>query len=231
MDGRRFVVRLELVSHALCPFVHRSAIMLAEKGVAFEHRYIDLSNKPDWFLAISPRGKVPVLTVDGEPLFESSAINEFIDETHPPRLLPDDPFERARQRAWVEVANDLFAAQYGAAYAPAERVDAARDKLGRVLSRLEQALTDGTIDGRAFGLVPIAMAPALYRFVILEERAGAPLLAETPGLAEFAREVARRPSVVSTVPDDFADRYLERLASRGSGLVAASHGSPGQATP
>jgi len=77
-------MKLELVSHTLCPYVHRAAVMIHEKGVPFERRYINLKAKPDWFLRISPRGKVPVLLVDGQPLFESMAIIEFLDETHPP---------------------------------------------------------------------------------------------------------------------------------------------------
>ena len=105
-------MQLELISHALCPFVHRAAIMLREKGVAFTRRNVDLKAKPEWFLAISPRGKVPVLVADGVALFESAAICEFLDETHPPRLIADDPFVRARQRAWVEVASDLLLAHY-----------------------------------------------------------------------------------------------------------------------
>src|SRR5580698_8911864 len=115
-------MKLELISHVLCPFVHRAAIMLREKGVAFDRRNVDLKNKPDWLLAISPRGKVPVLCADGVALFESAAICEFLDETHPPPLIPTDPFERARQRAWVEVANDLLIAQFNllVASAPAE---------------------------------------------------------------------------------------------------------------
>jgi glutathione S-transferase len=50
--------RLTLVSHHLCPYVQRAAIALTEKGVPFERRHVDLSTKPDWFLAISPLGKV-----------------------------------------------------------------------------------------------------------------------------------------------------------------------------
>ena len=53
--------RLKLISHKLCPYVQRAVIALSEKGVAFERIDIDLANKPDWFLAISPLGKTPVL--------------------------------------------------------------------------------------------------------------------------------------------------------------------------
>ena len=52
---------LTLVSHLLCPYVQRAAIALAEKNVPFERVVIDLANKPDWFIAISPLGKVPLL--------------------------------------------------------------------------------------------------------------------------------------------------------------------------
>ena len=66
---------LKLISHKLCPYVQRAVIALTEKGVPFERIDIDLANKPDWFLKISPLGKVPVLlveTADGEAaLFES----------------------------------------------------------------------------------------------------------------------------------------------------------------
>ena len=56
---------LQLISHDLCPYVQRAVISLTEKGVPFERSYIDLGNKPDWFLAISPLGKTPVLLADG----------------------------------------------------------------------------------------------------------------------------------------------------------------------
>ena len=56
MSSRTAAPALTLVSHALCPYVQRVAIVLHEKGLAFERRTIDLARKPDWFLAISPLG-------------------------------------------------------------------------------------------------------------------------------------------------------------------------------
>ena len=102
--------RLRLISHKLCPYVQRAAIIAAEKRIDFERVDIDLANKPDWFLAISPTGKVPVLEVtdaDGEEdiLFESAVIAEYLDEISGNPLLPNDPLRRARERAWVEYAS------------------------------------------------------------------------------------------------------------------------------
>ena len=75
------MARLTLVSHELCPYVQRAAIALDEKGVAFERVNVDLAVKPDWFLAISPLGKVPLLKVGDAVIFESAVILEYLEET------------------------------------------------------------------------------------------------------------------------------------------------------
>ena len=72
---------LKLISHKLCPYVQRAVIALTEKGVPFERIDIDLANKPDWFLKISPLGKTPVLQVGEPPIFESAVILEYLEET------------------------------------------------------------------------------------------------------------------------------------------------------
>src|SRR3954447_25805808 len=82
MSGENEMERLTLISHHLCPYVQRAAIALAEKGIPFERVYVDLAAKPDWFKAISPLGKVPVLRVgqaSGEEtsIFESAVILEY----------------------------------------------------------------------------------------------------------------------------------------------------------
>ena len=109
---------LTLISHKLCPYVQRAVIALAEKGVPFERRDIDLANKPDWFLRVSPLGKTPVLLVDGAAIFESAVILEYLEETQPNPLHPADPLARAEHRAFIEfgsaILNDI-AGLYAAA--------------------------------------------------------------------------------------------------------------------
>jgi glutathione S-transferase len=214
-------MKLELVSHALCPYVHRAAAMMHEKGVPFERRIIDLRAKPDWFMAISPRGKVPVLLVDGRPLFESQAIIEFLDETHPPSLLGSDPFERARQRAWVEVANDLSNAQYRLFIAPAPEEQAAAQKaLGLVTERYEEAIGSGEIALDRFGLAHLALASSALRFAIVEAELGVRVLEAAPELDALVHRLALRPSIAETVPGDYAALFVRKLVERKSLFVA-----------
>ena len=89
---------LKLISHKLCPYVQRAVIALSEKAVAFERIDIDLANKPDWFLKISPLGKTPVLLVGDTAIFESVVILEYLEETQAKPLHPADPLERAEHR-------------------------------------------------------------------------------------------------------------------------------------
>jgi maleylacetoacetate isomerase len=82
---------------------------LAFKGLAYRSNAIDLltgAQSSDAFKKDSPMGQVPCLVVDGKPLSESVAILEWLEETHPtPRLLPLDPWMRARTRQLVEIVN------------------------------------------------------------------------------------------------------------------------------
>src|ERR1700694_5013380 len=101
-------VPLKLISHKLCPYVQRAVIALTEKGVAFERIDIDLSNKPDWFLAISPLGKTPVLQVGSTGIVESAVILEYLEETQPKPLHPADPLVRAEHRGWIEFGSAVL---------------------------------------------------------------------------------------------------------------------------
>jgi len=135
---------LVLVSHVLCPYVQRAAIVLAEKGVLFERRDIDLANKPDWFLKVSPPGKTPVLLVGDEAIFESAVICEYLEETALPRLHPANALLRAQHRSWMEFGSALLnaiAAFYNASDETA-LLERAADIRARLV-QLEAALGKG----------------------------------------------------------------------------------------
>ena len=131
-----------LVSFKTCPWVQRAAIVLREKNIDFEFRHIEPDNRPDWFLAISPHKKVPVLRLDERiSLFESNAIAEFLDETVPPRLAPEDPLARAVNRAWTDYVPTFAESVTATAYADTEAdYTKAAAKIPVAFERLEQAL-------------------------------------------------------------------------------------------
>src|SRR5438270_2865849 len=135
---------LKLISHKLCPYVQRAVIALTEKEVPFQRIDINLANKPDWFLAISPLGKTPVLQVANTAIFESAVILEYLEETQPKPLHPADPLKRAEHRGWIEfgsaILNDI-AGFYGAKDKAAfdGKVVALTEKFARLEKRLAAA--------------------------------------------------------------------------------------------
>lgn len=223
----RMARHFKLVSHRLCPYVQRAAMMLIEKAVAHETVYVDLANKPDWFLAISPRGKVPVLVVDGTPVFESQAICELVEELVPePRLFPADPILRARDRGWFAFAGeDVFAAVSQLSYSSEpDKVQAARQRTAELLARIEPELAGRkwlSGDGSRFGMADLAIAPALSRLSLLERLGAWELPERLEHVRAWQERVLARPSTKKSVPSDFEARLLEGMRSRGS-LVAGT---------
>ncbi|WP_439859737.1 glutathione S-transferase family protein [Pseudomonas sp. MBLB4136] len=215
---------LELVSHPLCPYVQRAAIVLAEKGVAFSRRDVDLSDKPAWFLALSPLGKVPLLRSERGVLFESAVIAEYLDEIYAPRLHPADAFERARHRAWIEFAsavlNDI-ARFYNAA--DADQLDARHQALRRRFEQLEDRLQAGPwFAGERFSLVDAAFAPVFRYWQVFERIADFDTFAGLNKVERWRQALARQPSVQAAAPADYAQRlwqFIERRDSQLSSLL------------
>jgi glutathione S-transferase len=212
---------LVLVSHPLCPYVQRAVIALMEKAVPFERRDIDLADKPDWFRAISPLGKTPVLLVDGRPLFESAIIADYLDETRPPRLHPEDAFERARHRGWVEFASAILndiAGFYSAR--DAATLDAKRDAMAVKFARLEAVLGEGPyFAGAAFSLVDAAFGPVFRYFDVFDTIADFGVFAAMPEVLRWRKALAARPSVRAAVAADYPERLRRFLMAREAELT------------
>ncbi len=225
--------RLKLVSFDTCPYVERSRIVLLEKGVPHELELIDLQDKPAWFLAVSPMGRVPVLLVDDRPVFESMIINELLEELHPtPALLPAEPLARAEARAWIVFANDVaFPANYQAMLALAGGLagDALAKPIAQVrdaLAKLERQVARGGgpfFLGPAFSLVDAAYAPFLRRWRIAEGWGGpgAKLLQDFPSVAAWASTVLARPSVARAEPEDLAAKSRRLFEARAGKMRSA----------
>jgi glutathione S-transferase len=218
--------RLKLISHKLCPYVQRAVIALTEKGVAFERIDIDLANKPDWFLAISPLGKTPVLQVGEVPIFESAVILEYLEETQLSPLHPADPLRRAEHRAWIEfgsaILNDI-AGFYAAADEATFKAKTAQ--LEQRFARLESRVAAAPwFDGESFSLVDAVFGPVFRYFDEFDGIADFGILAGKPKLARWRKALAARPSVRTAVSAeypallrDFLDRrnsWISRLQAR-----------------
>jgi glutathione S-transferase len=210
---------LKLISHKLCPYVQRAVIALTEKGVPFQRIHIDLANKPDWFLKISPLGKVPVLLVTTEKgevaLFESNVICEYIEETQGrPSLHPSDALVRAEHRAWMEFGSAILGDLWGLeTTTDAATFESKRQALAAKFARVEASLGSGPFfAGEQFSLVDAVFAPIFRYFDVFDDLADLGIFNETPKVRKWRAELAKRPSARSAVGADYPQLLRAFLA-------------------
>ena len=206
----------ELISFKLCPFVQRAVIMLQEKGVDFDITYIHLKNPPDWFKAISPLGKVPVLRVGEAVVFESAVIMEYLDEVNPPSLHPADPLRKAHNRAWIEFASSLFFCQFNMVMAQEqEACENAEQELRDKLALVNEQVVGPYFNGEAFSLIDAAYAPLVMRLAFLEQWSPMGVLDGMPKMQQWSAALLARPSVMNSVVENLGELYRGHISTSG----------------
>lgn len=193
-------MEIKLYSAKGCPFARRTRVVLHEKGADFEVSEVDFRNKSEEFLRASPTGKVPVIVADGDSLYESNVVNQFLDEVYEePKLMPEDPKARARARIWMARADEdfypqVFVSSMGRKRGfPEGRISEALEKLKATLSRLEEGLEGREYLAGPFSLADIAHAGNFVRLHELEE-GGEISLADYPNVASWMGRIEARES-------------------------------------
>ena len=201
---------LKVISFKICPFVQRVTALLEAKNVPYEIEFISLSDKPQWFLDMSPNGQVPVLITDsGTALFESDAIVEYIEDAYPP-LQPDVSLEdRAINRAWSYLASKNYLVQCSAQRSPDADVLKERSaKLGVAFDRIEKQLGDTTFfGGDDLNMVDIAWLPLLHRASIVESHSGFDFIGDRPKLKKWQNSLLKNGLAEKSVSPDFVEAF------------------------
>lgn len=217
---------ITLYSAPSCPYAQRTRLVLHEKGLDFERVEIDLKQTPDWYLELSPTGKVPLLQHGNDKVWESSAINEYLEECHPqPPLMPATPILRARARIAVDFANVTFAPLYYKlllAETAERRADVARrlaDALGE-MERFGPGHHGPWWLGDSFSLADIAFYPFFERFPVLAHYRGFELPAACTGIAAWLDAMRGRDSV--RAQGEPASFYVEAYSHYADGSADGS---------
>lgn len=214
--------KLTLVSHQLCPYVQRAVITLTEKNIPFDRIDVDLANKPDWFLKVSPLGKTPVLLVNEQPIFESAVICEYLDETTAPRMHPTDALERAHHRAWIEFSSATLNSIWAMYVAPdTQTLNAKVDDLRAKFRQIEAELgarpnSEPYFAGPTFSIVDACFAAVFRYFDVFETIEDFGVFQELPRVLVWREALAQRASVQSAVRADYPELLRDFLLCRGS---------------
>ena len=216
---------LTVYGSSLSPFVRKVRVVLAEKGLAYEHQQINPFAPPDWFLAISPLKRIPVLRDSDEPepntLPDSSVICDYLESKYPePPLYPKAPLARARALWFEEYADTQMMLSIGPGLF-FERI--VKKLMGRECDETIVTVTlgeklpvifdylEGAVRGREFlvgdtlSIADIAVACMLVNFNHARESLDRD---RWPELARYAAAMHARPSIKASIDEE--SRFLER---------------------
>ncbi|HYC55297.1 MAG TPA: glutathione S-transferase family protein [Candidatus Binatia bacterium] len=194
---------MTLYDYPGCPFGKKVRIVLAEKELSFDTVVVDLAKsqqRGEEFRRLNPFGKVPVLVDEGSVVYESTIINEYLNDEYPhdPELLPEDSGERARVRLLVDFADRAFTLPSMAIereLASAERDDAklsmAREAVTKCLTVLERELAGKEFLSEQFSLADVAFAPTLVQL----DRLGVVVDGSLPSVQAWRSRLTSRPSI------------------------------------
>jgi glutathione S-transferase len=195
---------IKLYDFPLSPYCQKVRLVLAEKDLSYEKIFVDLTKneqRAPEFLRLNPYGKVPVLVDDDEVIYDSTVINEYLEDEYPhPPLMPEQSGPRARVRMLEDFADNSFTAQGGLLTAelrkPAEQVDQDRVQryradLVRVLEFLERHLDGKEYMSGSFSLADLAFVPRL----LMLPKLGVEIPARLTNVLAWSERVKRHPSV------------------------------------
>ena len=166
---------LKLYDYPDCPFCQKVRVVLAEKDLEYEKVFVDLrrqEQKTPEFLRMNPYGKVPVLVDEDAVIYDSTVINEYLeDEYPPPRLMPEDSQNRAQVRLLEDYCDNSFIPpttlllaqlRKPEAERDAQRVEQAREELRRCLFYLRDKLEGREfLVGSEFSIADASFAPRM----------------------------------------------------------------------
>ncbi|MDL5028190.1 glutathione S-transferase family protein [Vibrio sp. TMPB1044] len=200
---------IKLVSFKNCPFVQRVMGALVMKNVPFEIEYIELNNKPQWFLDISPNGQVPVLITENDTvIFESDAIVEYLDDKYAP-IEEVSAEQKALDRAWSYQASKHYMPQCGTMGSKdKETFETRLAILQKSFQKAENKLGDSVFfKGDYISNVDIAWLPLLHRASVIKEGSGFDMLEGFPKVQKWQAALIESGLTDKTVPADFIEKF------------------------
>ena len=210
---------IKIYSAVVCPYAHRTRLVLQEKGIDFDLIEIDLQNKPAGFTEVSPYGKVPAITHGENRVWESAVINEYLDEVFPnPPLLPTNPIAKAQARIWIDFANTRLVPAFSTLLRSPDfqKQEEAKKELYKHLEFIEneglgKLSEDGPYwFGESISLVDFTFFPWFERWGALKHYRGFGIPAEFTRLKQWKHSLKERESVKAIAHSK--EFYIERYA-------------------
>lgn len=146
-----------------CPFTQRVLLTLEEKHLPYDMKFIDLANKPEWFLKISPEGKVPLIKLDEDWIADSDVITQLLDEKYPNPPLGTPPEKSS-------VGSKIFSTFIGFVKSKNPNDGTEQALLSELASFNDYIKENGPfVNGKDISAVDLSLGPKLYHLEIVLE--------------------------------------------------------------
>ena len=204
---------IKIVSFTICPFLQRVTAALEAKKIPYEIEYIDLNNKPQWFLDVSPNGQVPIMiTTNGVTLFESDAIIEYIDDEYGPLEQGVTNEQRALDRAWSYLGSKNYLTQCGTMSSKDKTTFEQRtDKFQTAFHKVEKQLSGQSkfFKSDTLSNIDIAWLPLLHRAAIVKAHSGFDFLCGLPKAQAWQQALLATGLADKSVAADFNEKFSD----------------------
>ncbi len=209
-------MKLELISFKLCPFVQRAVIILKKQNIDYDITFINPMDPPDWFKEISPTGQVPLLKVDGEIVFESGVIAEFINDISADSLHPENVITKANNRSWMAFSSSMFDDLFTIVTGDEAGFNTAKTALFTKLKKVEAAKNNQAFfNGKDFNMIDATFAPIFMRLGWINEFTNDALsLSEFTNLNAWSASVLSVDAVKNSVAEGLDDVYYSNIEGR-----------------
>lgn len=200
---------IKIISFKICPFVQRVTAALEAKKIPYEIEYISLSDKPQWFLDISPNGQVPLLVTEtGTALFESDAIIEYIEDEFGPLEQGVTNEQRALDRAWSYLGSKHYLAQCGTMRSSDKATLTEKvANLAKAFAKVEKQVAGPFFKGEQLSNVDMAWLPLLHRAHIIKAHTCFDMLDGFPKVQAWQQQLMETGLVEKTVAEDFETAF------------------------
>ncbi|MFM6973156.1 MAG: glutathione S-transferase family protein [Alphaproteobacteria bacterium] len=215
----------KLYTSPLSPYGHRVEMCLHEKNIPFERIYVDLGNKPDWFVKLSPLSKAPILQIDNQVLFDSIAICEYLEEAFGEIALhPKDPVQKALNRGWMDFSNGLISSVFQLANTQnKEAFEAKISEIQDKINHFENNLpTTKFFNGEKISIIDICMLSALVPLALIESEFAIDINDDEGIFFDYSNNLLSNEKLNQIIPDNYDEIFKGYLTKRNSYLLQSN---------
>ncbi|MFM8185657.1 MAG: glutathione S-transferase family protein [Alphaproteobacteria bacterium] len=215
----------KLYTSPLSPYGHRVEMCLHAKNIPFERIYVDLGNKPDWFVKLSPLSKAPILQIDNQVLFDSIAICEYLEEAFGEIALhPKDPVQKALNRGWMDFSNGLISSVFQLANTQnKEAFEAKISEIQDKINHFENNLpTTKFFNGEKISIIDICMLSALVPLALIESEFAIDINDDEGIFFDYSNNLLSNEKLNQIIPDNYDEIFKGYLTKRNSYLLQSN---------